>query len=109
LLDYVAALVLMAIFALLFWGCNLSVNQAGVCLGEPPTAAQLGILLAGQVQIRRIRESEFAMGTNSSESTTILLVNGVATRYSPSVNRNIFYIIGVIVVIVVVLKMLHVF
>jgi hypothetical protein len=49
------------------------------------------------------------MGTNSSESTTILLVSGVATRYSPSVNRNIFYIIGVIVVIIVVLKVLHVF
>ena len=33
----------------------------------------------------------------------------MATCYSPSVNRNIFYIIGVIVVIVIVLKVLHVF
>ena len=33
----------------------------------------------------------------------------MATGYSPSVNRNIFYIIGVIVVIIVVLKVLHVF
>ena len=49
------------------------------------------------------------MGTNSTESPTILLATGAATRYSPSVNRNIFYIIGVIVVIVVVLKVLHVF
>ena len=49
------------------------------------------------------------MGTNSGESTTILLATGVATRYSPSVNRNIFYIIGVIVVIIVVLKVLNVF
>jgi len=53
--------------------------------------------------------TQIAMGTNSSEFTTILLVSGVAMRYSPSVNRNIFYIIGVIVVIVVVLKVLHVF
>ena len=49
------------------------------------------------------------MGTNSSESTIILLATRLATRYSPSVNRNIFYIIGVIVVIVIVLKVLHVF
>ena len=34
---------------------------------------------------------------------------GIATCYPRSVNRNIFYIIGVIVVIVVVLKVLHVF
>jgi len=57
----------------------------------------------------KIRESEFVMGTNSTESTTILLATVVATRYSSSVNRNIFYIIGVIVVIVVVLKVLGVF
>src|SRR4029077_11393818 len=34
---------------------------------------------------------------------------GIATCYPRSVNRNIFYIIGVIVVIVIVLKLLHVF
>jgi len=34
---------------------------------------------------------------------------GIATCYPRSVNRNIFYIIGVIVVIVIVLKVLHVF
>ena len=34
---------------------------------------------------------------------------GIATCYPQSVNRNIFYIIGVIVVIVIVLKVLHVF
>ena len=34
---------------------------------------------------------------------------GIATCYPRSVNRNIFYIIGVIVVIVVVLKVLGVF
>ena len=33
----------------------------------------------------------------------------IATCYSRSVNRNIFYIIGVIVVIVIVLKVLGVF
>jgi arylsulfatase len=33
----------------------------------------------------------------------------IATCYSRSVNRSIFYIIGVIVVIVIVLKLLHVF
>ena len=49
------------------------------------------------------------LGQISSESTTILLATGVAMRYSLSVNRNIFYIIGVIVVIVIVLKVLHVF
>jgi len=49
------------------------------------------------------------MGTNSTESATILLATVVAIRYSSSVNRNIFYIIGVIVVIVVVLKVLGVF
>jgi hypothetical protein len=34
---------------------------------------------------------------------------GIAACYPRSVNRNIFYIIGVIVVIVIVLKVLHVF
>ena len=34
---------------------------------------------------------------------------GIATCYPRSVNRNIFYIIGVIVVIFIVLKVLHVF
>ena len=34
---------------------------------------------------------------------------GIATCYPRFVNRNIFYIIGVIVVIVIVLKVLHVF
>jgi hypothetical protein len=34
---------------------------------------------------------------------------GMATCYPRSVNRNIFYIIGVIVVIVIVLKVLGVF
>jgi hypothetical protein len=33
----------------------------------------------------------------------------MATCYPRPVNRNIFYIIGVIVVIVIVLKLLHVF
>ena len=49
------------------------------------------------------------MGQISGESTTILLATRVATRYPRFVNRNIFYIIGVIVVIVIVLKVLHVF
>jgi hypothetical protein len=40
---------------------------------------------------------------------TILLAAGVATCYRRSVNRNIFYIIGVIVVIIIVLKVLHLF
>jgi hypothetical protein len=35
--------------------------------------------------------------------------SGVATCYPRSVNRNIFYIIGVIVVIVIVLKVLGLF
>ena len=34
---------------------------------------------------------------------------GIAKRYPQSVNRNIFYIIGVIVVIIVVLKVLGLF
>lgn len=34
---------------------------------------------------------------------------GAATCYPRSVNRNIFYIIGVIVVIVIILKVLHLF
>jgi len=37
------------------------------------------------------------------------LPQGRAACYPRSVNRNIFYIIGVIVVIVIVLKLLHVF
>jgi hypothetical protein len=37
------------------------------------------------------------------------LLPGIATCYPRSVNRNIFYIIGVIVVIVIVLKVLHLF
>jgi hypothetical protein len=74
--------------------------------GRPPFSICKRLTLGKQL---KIRESEFVMGTNSTESPTILLATGVATRYSPSVNRNIFYIIGVIVVIVVVLKVLHVF
>jgi hypothetical protein len=34
---------------------------------------------------------------------------GIARYYPRAVNRNIFYIIGVIVVVVIVLKVLHVF
>jgi hypothetical protein len=45
----------------------------------------------------------------SREPTIILLATRVATCYPRSVNRNIFYIIGVIVVVVIVLKVLHVF
>jgi hypothetical protein len=37
------------------------------------------------------------------------LPSGMATCYPRAVNRNIFYIIGVIVVIVIVLKVLGVF
>jgi hypothetical protein len=33
----------------------------------------------------------------------------IATRYARAVNRNIFYIIGVIVVIIIVLKVLGLF
>jgi hypothetical protein len=47
-------------------------------------------------------------GEISRESGTILLAARLATCYPRSVNR-IFYIIGVIVVIVIVLKVLHVF
>ena len=39
---------------------------------------------------------------------TLLAVDD-KTRYSAFVNRNIFYIIGVIVVIIIVLKVLQVF
>ena len=39
----------------------------------------------------------------------ICLPQGIAACYPRSVNRNIFYIIGVIVVIVIVLKVLGVF
>jgi hypothetical protein len=38
-----------------------------------------------------------------------MLAPGIANCYPRSVNRNIFYVIGVIVVIVIVLKVLHVF
>jgi hypothetical protein len=48
-------------------------------------------------------------GKTSHEPTTILLATRAATCYPRSVNRNIFYIIGVIVVIVIVLKVLHLF
>ena len=40
---------------------------------------------------------------------TKCLPPGIATCYPRSVNRNIFYIIGVIVVIVIVLKVLRLF
>jgi len=33
----------------------------------------------------------------------------IATCYAPTVNRNIFYIIGVIVVVIIVLKVLGLF
>jgi len=46
-------------------------------------------------------------GTHTRRS--YCLPPGIATCYPRSVNRNIFYIIGVIVVIVIVLKVLHVF
>jgi hypothetical protein len=48
-------------------------------------------------------------GRRKSHVTIIFLPPGIATCYPRSVNRNIFYIIGVIVVIVIVLKVLHVF
>jgi hypothetical protein len=48
-------------------------------------------------------------GTNLTRIYNILLATIEATCYPRSVNRNIFYIIGVIVVIVIVLKVLHVF
>jgi len=57
----------------------------------------------------RVGTLEVEMGINSRESTIILLATRVATHYPRSVNTNIFYIIGVIVVIVIVLKVLHVF
>jgi hypothetical protein len=44
-----------------------------------------------------------------SHPATYCLPLGMATCYPRPVNRNIFYIIGVIVVIVIVLKLLHVF
>ncbi|HJX25214.1 MAG TPA: hypothetical protein VJ252_03600 [Chthoniobacterales bacterium] len=49
------------------------------------------------------------METNLTRTYNILLATRVATCYPRSVNRNIFYIIGVIVVIVIVLKVLHLF
>ena len=48
-------------------------------------------------------------GRRKSHATIYCLPSGIATCYPRSVNRNIFYIIGVIVVIVIVLKVLHVF
>ena len=48
-------------------------------------------------------------GRPQSHATIYCLPPGIATCYPRSVNRNIFYIIGVIVVIVIVLKVLHVF
>ena len=60
---------------------------------------------------RRIR---FGRRNEKPESESLArrlycLPQGIAACYSRSVNRNIFYIIGVIVVIVIVLKVLHVF
>ncbi len=49
------------------------------------------------------------METNLTRTHNISLATRVTTRYSRSVNRNIFYVIGVIVVIVIVLKVLHLF
>jgi hypothetical protein len=42
-------------------------------------------------------------------NVVIQCVSSPLSCYPRSVNRNIFYIIGVIVVIVIVLKVLHVF
>ena len=47
--------------------------------------------------------------TEITRDEYICLPLRTATCYPRSVNRNIFYIIGVIVVIVIVLKVLHVF
>ena len=47
--------------------------------------------------------------TRKSHRRVSCLPPGVATCYPRSVNRNIFYIIGVIVVIIIVLKVLHLF
>jgi hypothetical protein len=50
------------------------------------------------------------MGTNLTRIyNNICLPQGIGACYPRSVNRNIFYIIGVIVVIIIVLKVLHVF
>ena len=47
--------------------------------------------------------------TRDNTQRLYCLPPGMATCYPRAVNRNIFYIIGVIVVIVIVLKVLHVF
>ena len=49
------------------------------------------------------------METNLTRTYNISLATRVTKCYSRSVNRNIFYVIGVIVVIIIVLKVLHVF
>ena len=48
-------------------------------------------------------------GKRKSQRRLSCLPPGVATCYLRSVNRNIFYIIGVIVVIIIVLKVLGLF
>jgi hypothetical protein len=50
-----------------------------------------------------------AADTKLISASLICLPPRTATCYPRSVNRNIFYIIGVIVVIIIVLKVLHVF
>ena len=47
--------------------------------------------------------------TSLMRTCNISLALRVTKRYSRSVNRNIFYVIGVIVVIIIVLKLLRVF
>ena len=47
--------------------------------------------------------------TNLTRTDKISLATRVTKRYSRSVNRNIFYVIGVIVVIIIVLKLLGLF
>jgi hypothetical protein len=61
------------------------------------------------MQLGDIRPARKRLALQFLVAPTELLATGVATCYPRSVNRNIFYIIGVIVVIVIVLKVLHLF
>jgi hypothetical protein len=103
-----------------FFDFNLKAEaliSAALCAGLAYEAAKNGgtVLCLSNLRFSHPDHSglpEAPPGVEEDRNHTRLLYClplGIAMCYPRSVNRNIFYIIGVIVVIVIVLKVLHVF
>ena len=87
--------------------------DAAVALGTPPFPFSLILRKAGVILFRYERalsvRGRKRVALQFLVAQTKCLPPRIPTCYARCVNRNIFYIIGVIVVIVIVLKMLGLF